>query len=248
MAPGRVGADQHQQIGLVEILVAARHRVGAERAAMAGDGGGHAQPRIGIDIGAADESLHQLVGDVIVLGQQLAGEIERDRAGTVARDDVLEAVRDMVERVAPGHALHGALAAADHRMQQAVLEAQRLAERRALRAQPAEIGGMLGIARNRRAAPAVGRRENAAADAAIGAGGADGAQVRDRRRSWRNRIMPPLQDRERAAEHHVGANARGGLAVADQFEIPERVADIADQHRAGRAAPPRSRASCRCRG
>ena len=38
MAPGRVGADQHQQIRLVEILVAAGHRVGAECAAVAGDG------------------------------------------------------------------------------------------------------------------------------------------------------------------------------------------------------------------
>ena len=154
MAPGRVGADQHQQIGLVEIFIAARHRVGAERAAMAGDRRGHAEPRIGIDIGAADKALHQLVGDVIVLGQQLAGEIERDRARAVARDDVLEAVRDMVERVAPGHPLHGPLAAADHRIEQPVLKAERLAERRALRAQPAEIGGMLGIARYRRAAPA----------------------------------------------------------------------------------------------
>ena len=91
MAPGGVGADQHQEIGLVEILVAAGHGVGAEGAAMAGDRGGHAQPRIGVDIGAADKSLHQLVGDVIILGQQLAGQIERDRAGTVARDDVLQA-------------------------------------------------------------------------------------------------------------------------------------------------------------
>ena len=37
MAPGRVGADQHQKIGLVEIFIAARHRVGAEGAAVAGD-------------------------------------------------------------------------------------------------------------------------------------------------------------------------------------------------------------------
>ena len=37
MAPRRVGADQHQQIGLVEILIAAGHGIGAERAAMARD-------------------------------------------------------------------------------------------------------------------------------------------------------------------------------------------------------------------
>ena len=121
MAPCRVGADQHQKIGLVEILIAAGHGIGAERAAMAGDRGRHAQPRIGIDIGAADESLHQLVGDVIILGQQLPGQIERDRAGAIARDDVREAMRDMVERIAPGHPLHRALAAADHRIEQPAL-------------------------------------------------------------------------------------------------------------------------------
>jgi hypothetical protein len=66
MAPCRVGADQHQEIGLVEILIAAGHGVGAEGAALAGDRRRHAQARIGIDIRAADESLHQLVGDVIV--------------------------------------------------------------------------------------------------------------------------------------------------------------------------------------
>ena len=86
MAPGGVRADEHQQIGLVEIVVAAGHHVLAEGATVAGDRRGHAQPRIGVDVGRADEALHQLVGDVIVLGQQLAGEIERDRVRPVALD------------------------------------------------------------------------------------------------------------------------------------------------------------------
>ena len=60
---------------------------------MAGDRRRHAQPRIGVDIGRADEALHQLVGDVVVLGEQLAREIERDRVRPVALDDALEAVR-----------------------------------------------------------------------------------------------------------------------------------------------------------
>ena len=37
MAPGGVRADQHEQVGLVEVLVAARHHVRAEGAAVAGD-------------------------------------------------------------------------------------------------------------------------------------------------------------------------------------------------------------------
>ena len=60
---------------------------------MAGDRRGHAQTRIGVDIGRADEALHQLVGDVIVLGQQLAGEIEGDRIRAVLRDGARESRR-----------------------------------------------------------------------------------------------------------------------------------------------------------
>ncbi len=192
MAPGGVGAGQHQQVGLVEILVATRHGIGAERAAVAGDRRRHAQPRIGVDIGAADEPLHQFVGDVIVLGQQLPREIKRHRAGAVARDDVMQAVGDVVERVAPGHAFHdslGPLVATDHRMEQTARKAERFAERRSLGAQPSEIGGMLGIAGNRSTAIAVGRCQHAAADAAIGTGGARGAQGGIDHRHGRSRFI-----------------------------------------------------------
>jgi len=247
MAPGRIGADQHQQVGLVEIFITSGHRVGAERAAVACDRRGHAQPRIGVDIGAADEPLHQLVGDVVILGQQLAGEIERDCAGTVARDDVLEPVRDMVERVAPGHALHGPLAAADHRIEQPVGQAERLAERRALRTQPAEIGGMLGIARDRSTAPPVRRRQYAAADAAIGTGGARGAEIGIDGGHVSNRIM----------QLRSGSQASGRTSCRREF-WPSAAAcgsirDTRARRRHRRSEPRRSvarlqsRASCRCR-
>ena len=239
MAPRRVGADQHQQVGLVEILVAAGHGIGAERAAVTGDRRRHAQARIGIDVGAADEPLHQLVGDVIVLGQQLPGKIKRHRARAVALDDVRKAMRDMVERVAPGDPFHGALAAADHRIEQPVCQAERFAERRALRTQPAEIGGMFGIARYRRATAAVGRRQHAAADAAIGAGGARGAEAGIGGRHLDHRIIRSRRLRPLASERPNimrRRTRRDRLAAADQFEIPERVPDIADQHRAGQAA------------
>ena len=85
MAPGEIGADQHDEVGLLEILVAARHGVRAEGAPVAGDRRGHAQAGVGVDIGRADEALHQLVGDVIVLDQQLAGDIEGDAVGAMRR-------------------------------------------------------------------------------------------------------------------------------------------------------------------
>src|SRR5439155_15357299 len=50
----------------------------SERAFVPGDRGSHAQARVGVDVRRTDEALHQLVGDVIVLGEQLPGQIKRD--------------------------------------------------------------------------------------------------------------------------------------------------------------------------
>ena len=177
MAPGGVGADQNDEIGLVEIAIVAGHGVGAEGAAMAGDRRRHAQARIGVDIGRAEEALHQLVGDVIVLGEQLAGQIEGDRVRPVLRDGAGKAVRDLVERVVPRQARQCSVALARHRMQQARRKPERLAERGPLRAETAEIRRMIGIAGDHGAAAPVGLGQHAAADAAIGAGGAHGRRM-----------------------------------------------------------------------
>ena len=50
VAPGRVRADEDDEVGLIEILVAAGHRVGSESAPVPGDRRRHAQPRIGVDV------------------------------------------------------------------------------------------------------------------------------------------------------------------------------------------------------
>ena len=71
MTPGGIRADQDDEIGEIEILVAAGDGVATEGAAVAGDRRGHAQTRIGVDVGRADEAFHQFVGYVIVLCQQL---------------------------------------------------------------------------------------------------------------------------------------------------------------------------------
>ena len=125
MAPGGVGADQHEQIGLVEILVAARHRVRAEGAAMAGDRRGHAQPRIGVDVGRAEEALHQLVGDVIVLGQQAARrDRRRPRPARRARSRGESRRRPSTSAVSQSTARVAAVGAPQHRMQQAAVRAR----------------------------------------------------------------------------------------------------------------------------
>ena len=79
MAPGGVRADEHDQVGLVEILVVPGTVSAPKARLVAGDRGGHAQPRIGVDVARAEEALHQLVGDVIVLGQKLAGDASEER-------------------------------------------------------------------------------------------------------------------------------------------------------------------------
>ncbi len=178
VAPGGIGADQHQQIRLIEILVAPRHRIGAKRTLVAGHGRGHAEPRIGIDIGAAEKALHQLVGDVVILRQQLAGEIKGHGTGAMFGDGLAKTFRDMIQRIAPGGLHHFAIVAAHHRMQQALVEAQRFAERRSFRTKPAEIGGMRGITRNRCATVGVRRCQHTATDTAVRTCGARGMQMR----------------------------------------------------------------------
>ncbi len=169
VAPGGVGARQHHEVGKLQIVVALGHHIGAECAAMAGHGRGHAQARVGVDVRRADEAFRQLVGDVVVLGQQLAREIEGDRLGAVRGPDRLQPLGDLVEGMRPVGPRP-----IDDGVQQARLQPQRLAQRRALGAQPPGVGRVLGIALDGGAALAVGRGEHAAADPAVGAGGAHG--------------------------------------------------------------------------
>ena len=208
MAPGGVRADQDEEVGGVEVLVAAGHGVGAEGAPVAGDRGGHAQPRVGVDISRADEALHQLVGDVIVLGQELAGEIERDRVGAVAIDDALKAGGDAIERGRPVDARETAVELPQHGMQQTLFQSQRLAERRPFGADAAEIGGMVRIAGNGRAAIAVGLREHTATHAAIWAGGAHRRRLRGGRVHGRAQLTPLPGSRARARTRDRRASAR----------------------------------------
>jgi hypothetical protein len=126
MAPGEVGAHQHDEIRFVEVGIGARHRVGAEGPPVAGDGRGHAEPRIGVDVAGTDEALHQLVGDVIILGQQLAGDVEGDGVRSML------GIVSVKRATRPSAASQVASAPADLRCQQPSVEAHRFAQRHAL--------------------------------------------------------------------------------------------------------------------
>ncbi len=174
MAPCRVGTHQHHQIRGIQVLITHRNHVLAEGTPVAGDGRGHAQARIGVDVRRADVALHELVGDVVILGQQLARHVERHGLRTVTLDATAEFPRDGGDGLIPRGA-H----AAQLRIQQAAVEGQRFAECIALHAQLAAIRGM------RRIAAHLGAllepcREHTAADATVGAGGACGGGVQSR--------------------------------------------------------------------
>ena len=105
MRPGGVVSGEDHQIGEVQVLIASRHQVSAERQFVRHDGRGHAKPRVGVDVPRADKALHQLVGRVVVLGQQLAGNVERHRIWTVLGHGLCEAVGDQGGRLGPGRTL-----------------------------------------------------------------------------------------------------------------------------------------------
>ena len=116
-------------------------------------------------------------------------------------------------------------------MKQPVFQPQRFGQGRSLGAQPAEIGRMIGS-------------PDIAAPPLPSASPARRSRRRNRRR-WcgvaRSCIIgghaASGTERQRTAEHHVGADSRGRLPATDQFEISlPRVADIADQHRAGQSS------------
>src|SRR5258707_3139334 len=100
---------------------------------------------MGVDVRRAEKPCHQLVGDVIVFGEQLAGEVESDRIRSVPREDALKAGGDPIERHMPIHTPKPSVPLPQHGIEQTFGKGESLAERRALRADAPEIGGTIGI-------------------------------------------------------------------------------------------------------
>ena len=126
-----------------------------------------------------------------------------------------------------------------------VFEPQRLAERRALGAQPAEIGGMLGIAGDRRPAAAVRRREHAAADPAIGACGFARRGISVCASSCRKllrRLRGAANARPKIRSSRIGGDA--GERIRSRYQGPSVVSPNST---APASRPSGLRACCRCR-
>ena len=98
---GGVGARNEDGLRVVEIFVAGRRRIGAQRDLVAGDCTAHAQAGVGVDVVGANQAFDHLVEDVIVLGQQLACAIETNCTGAVFTDDGSKAGRDLGHGLIP---------------------------------------------------------------------------------------------------------------------------------------------------
>ena len=171
--PGGVRSGDEDEVGMVDVLVARGRRVGAEGRLVTRDRARHAQPRVGVDVVGADEPLRQLVEDVVFLGQQLAGDIERDAIRPVRPDALGEAIRERIERRVPVGLPQGKAARRAHeRMRRAISLRGGLRgemQRAPLAAELAEVGRMQGIAPDTGDAPAIVLDDHTAAHAAVAA-------------------------------------------------------------------------------
>ena len=156
----------NRHLRAIDVVVARRRRIAAQGRLVAGDRARHAKARVGVDVVGADQALRELVEDVVVLGEQLAGDVERDAVRAVLRDAARELVGSLLERCVP----RDALARARERMRKT--RAHRLrrrgeVQRAPLAAEHAAVGGMIGIAAHAGDAAVLVLDHDAAADAAI---------------------------------------------------------------------------------
>ncbi len=147
MAPCGVRSDEQDQVGFFQIAIGTGDDVFAKGAVVCGNRTCHAQAAVGVDIGRTDEALHQLVGDIIILGQQLAGDIEGNAVRPVFGDGGFETVGNMRQCRVPIDPR-----ATDFRIEQAPLQPDGFAQMRAFGAEPTEIGGVAFVALDRGAA------------------------------------------------------------------------------------------------
>ncbi|MNO92275.1 hypothetical protein D3C76_838430 [compost metagenome] len=102
MTVGHVGADDEKQVRAIEVLIRARRSVGTEGELVAAAGAGHAQAGIGFYVVGADETLGQLVDQVLGFQRHLPRHVERQCIGAVA----IECVAQPAGRLADG-LVHG---------------------------------------------------------------------------------------------------------------------------------------------
>ena len=105
MTPGRIGSHQHDEVGHIEVLVTARDHVFAEGPLVAHHRGRHAKPGVRIDVAGAQSTLGELVGHVVILGQQLTRDIQGHRLRPMRIQHATKTTRHVIQRGVPVHGL-----------------------------------------------------------------------------------------------------------------------------------------------
>ena len=168
-----------QAVGDVDVRIAGRRAVGSEGAVVAGDRRGHAQARVRVDVVGAEEALGQLVDGVVVLGQQLPGDVDADRARAVLGSDGREPLGHQGDGVVPadrlGSARRASRATADVVARSALWIASGSAT--GLRADPSGVDGVLDVAANRLQPAVANVGDQTAADPAVRAAGLDAVDL-----------------------------------------------------------------------
>ena len=147
VAVGGVGSDQQKAVGSLEIRPGAGWAVGAQRARVADGRRGHAQARVGVEVVGAQEALGELAGQVVLLGRELPGGVDRHGVPAVGCDDLAQPLGGIAQRRRPRHPLALAVAArAQLGVEQTIGGAEHRRQVDGLGADVAEVGGVIGIA------------------------------------------------------------------------------------------------------
>ncbi len=143
MAVGHVRADHEEQLGTVEVLIGTRWPVGAKRQFVAAARAGHAQARVGFDVGGTHEALGQFVDQVLGFQRHLARHVEGQRIRPVGIEGVAQAGSGFADGLIHGNAHRVVIACLAHvGIFHAAGVGDGLAAGGALGAQAAEVGGV----------------------------------------------------------------------------------------------------------
>ena len=165
MRQQRRHVGDQDQVGAVDILQRGGHHIfaigGALHAAY------HAAPG-GMDVSRPQKALHQLVGDIIILGQQAAANMQRHAARPMTRLHGGQTPRDQRYGIVPCRALP-----LDLRVQQAPVQVRHGGQHVRTFAKTPDIGGMRLVALDPQVAIRAGHRPHAAPHATLAAQASD---------------------------------------------------------------------------
>ncbi len=175
MAVGRIGADDHDHIGLLDRIEVLRAGRGAVSGLQPIAGRRMADPRASIDIVVAEGGAHELLHEEGLFVCAARRGDAADGAAAIFRPDALELGGGIVDRLFPGHfAPRIGDLRPDHRLQHAVLVGGVAVGEAALDAGMAAIGLAVLVRQHAHDFLAAHLSLERAADAAIGASCDDG--------------------------------------------------------------------------